>query len=102
VFPAARIGDTATHDGLAPSGVIMPPMSPPTAPPVIKDEHLSLRWGVSVGGEGVGGYTVYDFDRLEYLLNEQAQEFSFTNELWHAQVRDLFKTIAERHEAGEF
>ena len=29
MFPAARIGDPVTHDGLAPSGVIGPPVTPP-------------------------------------------------------------------------
>ena len=55
-----------------------------------------------MGGEGVGGYTVYNFDRTEYIVNRDAQQLSFINDLWHAQVRDLFKSIAERHEAGEF
>jgi uncharacterized Zn-binding protein involved in type VI secretion len=35
MFPAARIGDPITHDLLVPSGVIGPPMTPPTGGPVI-------------------------------------------------------------------
>ncbi|HKX26980.1 MAG TPA: PAAR domain-containing protein [Blastocatellia bacterium] len=35
MFPAARIGDPITHDLLVPSGVIGPPMVPPTGGPVI-------------------------------------------------------------------
>lgn len=35
MFPAARIGDPVTHDLTAPSGVIGPPLSPPTKGPVI-------------------------------------------------------------------
>jgi len=68
----------------------------------IAEEHLSLRWGVSVGGEGVGGYTVNNFDRTEYILNRESQRFSFTNDLWHQVVHELFTGIAQRHEAGEF
>jgi PAAR motif len=35
MFPAARIGDPITHDMLVPSGLIGPPMSPPTGGPVM-------------------------------------------------------------------
>ena len=69
---------------------------------VIAEEHLSVRWGVSVGGEGVGGYTVINFDRTEYILDDGSQRFRFINDLWHQQVRQLLTSIAERHEAGEF
>ena len=69
---------------------------------MIAGEHLSLRWGVSVGGEGVGGYTVNNFDRTEYILNRESQRFRFTNDLWHERLHQLFISIAERHEAGEF
>lgn len=68
----------------------------------IAQEHLSVRWGVSVGGEGVGGYTVNNFDRTEYIRNHESQRFRFTNDLWHERVRELLTDIAERHEAGEF
>jgi len=35
MFPAARLTDPVTHDMLVPSGVIGPPMTPPTGGPVI-------------------------------------------------------------------
>lgn len=35
MFPAARLGDTVTHDMLVPSGVIAPPLVPPVASPVL-------------------------------------------------------------------
>lgn len=31
MFPAARIGDPVSHDGISPSGVIAPPLEPPVA-----------------------------------------------------------------------
>ena len=35
MFPAARKGDPVTHDMLAPSGVIGPPLAGPCAPPFL-------------------------------------------------------------------
>jgi hypothetical protein len=69
---------------------------------VVGGEHLQLRYGVSVGGEGVGGYTVHNYDRASYITALMAQEFSFTIDSWRANLREFFKELCERITAGEF
>jgi hypothetical protein len=68
----------------------------------INDEELRLEYGVSVGGEGVGGYTVVNFDRSSYIIPRYSQEFSITVGIWREFGRDFFKTLQKRIEAGEF
>jgi hypothetical protein len=71
---------------------------------VYSGEHLQLRYGVSIGGEGIGGYTVYNFDRQDYITTYmvEAQSFDFTIGLWRETLRAFYKQIAERVAAGEF
>lgn len=68
----------------------------------IKEEELRLEYGVCVGGEGVGGYTVTNFDRSGYILPESSQEFSITVDIWNQVGRDFFKALQKRIESGEF
>jgi hypothetical protein len=68
----------------------------------INDEELRLEYGVSVGGEGVGGYTVINFDRSDYILPRYSQEFSITVDIWREFGRNFFKVLQKRIEAGEF
>jgi hypothetical protein len=66
-------------------------------------EELELRYGVSVAGEGVGGYTLTNFSRDCYILpGEAAQTFSFALSIWQDHARDMFKDIIRRYQAGEF
>jgi len=66
-------------------------------------EELVLRFGVSVAGEGVGGYTLTNFSRDCYILpGEAAQTFSFALSIWQDHARDMFKDIVRRYQAGEF
>jgi hypothetical protein len=68
----------------------------------IEGESLEVRYGVSVGGEGVGGYTIYNFSRASYILPEATQQMSFAIDDWRDTIRDLFHDIAQRYERGEF
>lgn len=68
----------------------------------IKEEELRLEYGVCVGGEGVGGYTVTNFDRSGYILPRYSQEFSITVDIWNQVGRDFFKALQKRIESGEF
>ncbi len=66
-------------------------------------EELELRYGVSVAGEGVGGYTLTNFNRDCYILpGEAAQTFSFALSIWTDHARAMFKDIIRRYQAGEF
>jgi hypothetical protein len=71
---------------------------------VVAGEHLQLRYGVSIAGEGIGGYTIYNFDRQDYITTyrEDAQSFDFTLDQWRESLRDFYKQIAQRVAAGEF
>jgi hypothetical protein len=75
-----------------------------SASAVIGGEHLQLRHGVSIGGEGIPGYVVNNFDRQDYITTymEEAQEFDFTLDQWNDTLRAFYKQIAERVAAGEF
>ena len=67
------------------------------------DENIELRYGVSVGGEGVGGYTLTNFSRDCYILpGEAAQTFSFALSIWKDHARTMFNDIVRRHTASEF
>lgn len=67
------------------------------------DEYIELRYGVSVGGEGVGGYTLTNFNRDCYILpGEAAQTFSFALSIWQDYARAMFKDIVSRQKKGEF
>ena len=68
----------------------------------VDGEELRLEYGVSVGGEGVGGYTIINFDRSGYILPRYSQKFSMTVDIWRAFGRDFFKGLQKRIEAGEF
>lgn len=68
----------------------------------INDEHLRLMYGVSVGGEGVGGYTIVNSSRSSYILPEASQQFSITVDIWRNFGRQFFKELQRRIEAGEF
>lgn len=68
----------------------------------INDEELELRYGVCVGGEGVGGYTIVNFDRSSYILPEASQQFSITIDIWNQVGRQFFKDILKRINSGEF
>ncbi len=68
----------------------------------IDGEELRLEYGVCVGGEGVGGYTVINFDRSDYILPRYSQEFSITVDVWREFGRDFFKALQTRIESGEF
>jgi hypothetical protein len=68
----------------------------------IDSEDLELRYGVSVGGEGVGGYTIVNFDRSSYILPEASQQFSITVDVWKKVGRQFFKDILKRINSGEF
>ena len=68
----------------------------------IAGEHLQVRHGVNIGGEGVPGYTVHNWDRLEYITGRYAQDMSFTLEAWRETLRDFYKQLAERVASGEF
>lgn len=68
----------------------------------INDERLRLMYGVSVGGEGIGGYTVINSSRSSYILPEASQQFSMTIDIWRNFGRDFFKTLQKRIETGEF
>lgn len=66
-------------------------------------EHIELRYGVSVAGEGIGGYTLTNFNRDCYILpGEASQTFSFALDIWHDHAKAMFKDIIRRHNAGEF
>lgn len=66
-------------------------------------EHIELRYGVSVAGEGIGGYTLTNFNRDCYILpGEASQTFSFALNIWHDHAQTMFKDIVRRHNAGEF
>ena len=66
-------------------------------------ENIELRYGVSVAGEGVGGYTLTNFSRDCYILpGEAAQTFSFALSIWKDHARAMFKDIIRRFQAGEF
>lgn len=66
-------------------------------------EKLELRYGVSVAGEGIDGYTLTNFSRDCYILpGEAAQTFSFALSIWKNHARDMFKDIVRRYQAGEF
>ena len=68
----------------------------------IKEEELRIEYGVCVGGEGIGGYTVTNFDRSSYILPRYSQEFSITVDIWNQVGRDFFKALQKRIESGEF
>lgn len=68
----------------------------------INDERLRLMYGVSVGGEGVGGYTVVNPSRSSYILPEASQQFSITVDIWREFGRAFFKTLQKRIDADEF
>jgi hypothetical protein len=68
----------------------------------IDNEDLELRYGVSVGGEGVGGYTIVNFDRSSYILPRYSQQFSITVDIWKQVGRQFFKDILKRINSGEF
>lgn len=68
----------------------------------INDERLRLMYGVSVGGEGVGGYTVVNPSRSSYILPEASQQFSMTVDIWREFGRSFFKALQKRIESGEF
>ncbi|WP_166836919.1 hypothetical protein [Rheinheimera pleomorphica] len=66
-------------------------------------ENIELRYGVSVAGEGIGGYTVTNFSRDCHILpGEAAQTFSFALTIWQDHARAIFKDIIKRQLAGEF
>ena len=65
-------------------------------------EHLQVRYGMNLGAEGVGGYTVYNWDRLEYIMGRYAQEISFTLDAWRETLREYYKELADRVASGEF
>jgi hypothetical protein len=67
----------------------------------IEGESLEVRYGVSVTGEGVGGYTIYNFSRGGYILPEATQEMSFAIDDWRESIRDLFHDIARRYASGQ-
>ena len=65
-------------------------------------ENIELRYGVSVAGEGIGGYTVTNFSRDCYILpGEAAQTFSFALSIWQDHARTMFKDIIKRQLVGE-
>jgi hypothetical protein len=68
----------------------------------IQDERLFLIYGVCVGGEGVGGYTIKNTSRSSYILPRYSQEFSITVDIWNQVGRSFFKDLLKRIEAGEF
>lgn len=68
----------------------------------IQEERLRLMYGVSVGGEGVGGYTVVNTSRSSYILPRYSQELSFTVDIWQQVGRQFFKDLLQRIQAGEF
>jgi hypothetical protein len=68
----------------------------------IDNEDLELRYGVSIGGEGVGGYTIVNFDRSSYTLPRYSQQFSITVDIWKQVGRQFFKDILKRINSGEF
>jgi hypothetical protein len=68
----------------------------------IDNEDLELRYGVSVGGEGVGGYTIVNFDRSSYILPRYSQQFSITVDILKQVGRQFFKDILKRINSGEF
>lgn len=68
----------------------------------INDERLRVMYGVSVGGEGVGGYTIVNPSRSGYILPRYSQQFSITVDIWNKFGRAFFKTLQKRIDAGEF
>lgn len=68
----------------------------------IEDERLFLMYGVCVGGEGVGGYTIKNTSRSSYILPRYSQEFSITVDIWNQVGRKFFKDLLKRINSGEF
>lgn len=68
----------------------------------INDERLRIMYGVCVGGEGVGGYTIKNTSRSSYILPEASQQFSITFDIWNQVGRQFFKDILKRINSGEF
>lgn len=68
----------------------------------LNDERLRLMYGVCVGGEGVGGYTVKNTSRSSYILPRYSQQFSITVDIWKEVGRQFFKDILRRINSGEF
>lgn len=59
----------------------------------INDERLRIMYGVCVGGEGVGGYTIKNSSRSSYILPEASQQFSITVEFgirWEGNFLKIF------------
>ena len=67
----------------------------------IDSEELYIRWGVSVAGEGIGGYTIKNFDRSGYIDTGNCQKFSIAHDIMDEQILPLLKDIAKKHQAGE-
>lgn len=68
----------------------------------INDERLRIMYGVSIGGEGIGGYTVVNTSRSSYILPEASQQFSMTVDIWRDFGRSFFTALERRIEVGEF
>jgi len=68
----------------------------------LNDERLRVMYGVCVGGEGAGGYTIKNSSRSSYILPEASQQFSITIDIWNQVGRSFFKDILKRINTGEF
>jgi hypothetical protein len=68
----------------------------------LNEERLRIMYGVCVGGEGVGGYTIKNTSRSSYILPRYSQQFSITVDVWKKVGRQFFKDILKRINSGEF
>ncbi|WP_062058010.1 hypothetical protein [Cellvibrio sp. OA-2007] len=68
----------------------------------LNEERLRIMYGVCVGGEGVGGYTIKNTSRSSYILPRYSQQFSITVDIWQQVGRKFFKDILKRINSGEF
>ena len=68
----------------------------------LNDERLRIMYGVCVGGEGIGGYTIKNTSRSSYILPEASQQLSITVDIWNQVGRAFFKDILQRINNGEF
>ncbi len=68
----------------------------------LNDERLRVMYGVCVGGEGIGGYTVKNSSRSSYILPRYSQQFSITVDIWNQVGRKFFKDLLKRINDGEF
>lgn len=68
----------------------------------IDSERIKINRGVSIGGEGIGGFRIVNLDRLDYGKWPRSQEFGFTDvELVDMALLEFFKDFAQRHASGQ-